>query len=638
MRLPRPFYRLPVRFDTERLVTEVRALPESAWAPHPNAIKGNSSVRLISVDGGENDDVMGRMLPTSHLLAAPYLRQVLASFGVVWSRSRLMRLAPGASVPLHADINYHWFTRVRVHIPVLTRPEVSFHCGDHQVHMATGEAWLFDNWRLHRVENPAPAERIHLVADTSGSAPFWRLAAQADLPATKWHQHHFDPTADARPLTEINSSSAVMPATEVELLLRDLGTELVQGNGDHLAADESGQNAVNRYHLLLEEFCHDWRQLCALHGLAGDGLPDFRNAAEALRAGSHQFGINLVMRTNGVAAHRVLEARVLQHLLPTSSPLAARRSSVTHVRGQASPTGPPPGSPANPLLESPVFIVAAPRSGSSLLFETLAAHGSIATLGGEAHWLIEGLPALKPGAPGIDSNRLTAADLNPDIAATIRHSIVSRLRDSGGQPVPLQSDYKNRGASGPDHSRSLQFLEKTPKNALRIPFFHALFPAARFIFLWRDPRENISSIIEAWRSGGFITYPTLPGRDDPWSMLLPPQWQLQRGRPVEEIAAWQWDSTNRFICDDLAAVPREQWTVVRYDELLASTTATVDRLCAFMGMKVDTALAARLATPLPLSRYTRTPPAPDKWRRNADLIERILPDVATTWHRLDTLR
>ena len=197
MRLPQPFYRLPVRFDVARLMAEVAQLPASAWAPHPNQIDGNSSLRLISVDGGENDDVSGRMLPTPHLEASPYLRQVLASFGVVWSRSRLMRLAPGASVPPHADINHHWFFRVRLHIPVQTHANVAFHCGDERVHMAAGEAWVFDNWRLHRVENPTDVERIHLVADTSGTAPFWRFVAQAGLPVEQWRELRFDPGASA---------------------------------------------------------------------------------------------------------------------------------------------------------------------------------------------------------------------------------------------------------------------------------------------------------------------------------------------------------------------------------------------------------------------------------------------------------
>ena len=83
----------------------------------------SASVRLVSADGGENDRLDGDMRPTPHLVRAPYIRQVLASFAVPWSRTRLLRLAPGAGVPKHADTNYHWFSRVRVHVPVITREE-----------------------------------------------------------------------------------------------------------------------------------------------------------------------------------------------------------------------------------------------------------------------------------------------------------------------------------------------------------------------------------------------------------------------------------------------------------------------------------------------------------------------------------
>jgi hypothetical protein len=602
VRLPRPFYRLPVRFDADRLLAELRAVPAGAWVPHPNEIPGNSSVRLISAGGGANDDVTGRMRPTAELAAMPYVRQVLASFGVVWSRSRLMRLAPGAAVPLHADINYHWFSRVRLHIPVQTHPDVSFHCADERVHMAPGEAWLFDNWRLHRVENASAIERVHLVADTSGSAPFWRLVGTAGRDDREPLRHRFDPAADARVMTENNPSPPVMPAAEVELLLGDLRGELAA-----LDTGDEGHTALLRYGVLLEEFCRDWRQLCALHGGGAAGHPDFLAARDALRYQSRQLGARLVMRTNGVAAHQVLEARLLRHLLPDA---AAEQGAARP------PAGPAPASSGHP---APVFIVAAPRSGSTLLFETLATHGAVATLGGEAHWLVEELPELRPGSPATDSNRLTAAAVTPAVRAHILAAAAYRLVDRDGRPAGDQP---------------LVFLEKTPKNALRIPFFRELFPDARFIFLWRDPRENISSIIEAWRAGRWVTYPDLPGWDGPWSLLLPPQWQHLRGRPLEEIAAWQWDSANRYVLDDLAALPRARWTTVRYADLVTAPHATVSRLCGFLGLAPDEALERRLAGPLPPSRYTLTPPSPDKWRHNEALLERVLQAVAATGARL----
>ena len=55
MRLPAPFIRLPLKFDVQRLQAELAMLGAASWVKHPNEIAGNSSVRLISVGGGEND-------------------------------------------------------------------------------------------------------------------------------------------------------------------------------------------------------------------------------------------------------------------------------------------------------------------------------------------------------------------------------------------------------------------------------------------------------------------------------------------------------------------------------------------------------------------------------------------------------
>jgi len=310
MRLSRPFFQLPVLFETERLQAEVAGLPGGAWAPHPDRVPGNSAARLISAGGGETDAVHGQMAPTEWLAAMPYLQQVLAGFGVVWSRSRLMRLAPGAGVPEHADINYHWHTRVRLHIPIFTEPQVRFHCDGESVHMAAGEAWIFDNWRRHHVENRASVERIHLVADTSGTAAFWRFACGQAPPREHWRTVAWDPEVCQPLLTECAQRAPVMPAAEVELLIEDLRTELA------VAVDTAEARTRGAgFSLLLEDFVFDWRQLCALHGVGGHGRADFLRLARALYEGVKPLSQGLVMRTNNASALLVLEKRVLQHLV-----------------------------------------------------------------------------------------------------------------------------------------------------------------------------------------------------------------------------------------------------------------------------------------------------------------------------------
>ena len=305
MRLPRPFYQLPILFDVPRLQAEVAALPDEAWAPHPDGVPGNSAARLITAGGGETDAHVGSMQPTRWLAAMPYLRQALASFGVVWSRSRLMRLAPGVGVPEHADINYHWHTRVRLHIPAFTTPAVRFHCDGVSVHMGEGEAWIFDNWRAHHVENGADRDRIHLVADTSGTADFWQFALADAPPRAEWRTVVPDTAANAPLLTEADQRSPVMPAAEVQLLIDDLRCELVATRDANAAAFDA----------LLVRFVQDWRQLCALHGVHGQALQAFGRLAMSVFEAARPLAGGLVMRTNGASALLVLEKRVLQHVI-----------------------------------------------------------------------------------------------------------------------------------------------------------------------------------------------------------------------------------------------------------------------------------------------------------------------------------
>ena len=300
----------------------------------------------------------------------------------------------------------------------------------------------------------------------------------------------------------------------------------------------------------------------------------------------------------------------------TQPAVPARPASHGGQSGQA-------GQAAPAALDSPIFIVAAPRSGSTLLFETLAHSQGLSTVGGEAHWLVESIDGLRPGAPGVASNRLTAADVTDGYRNHVVNQILERLVDNTGALV------------GADDPRT--FLEKTPKNALRIPFFDAIFPKARFIFLWRDPRENISSIMEAWHSGRFTTYRQLPGFRGPWSLLLPPDYPQVSEKTLEEVAAFQWERTNQIVLDDLGALDPARWTSVNYADLVADPRGVVTRLMDFAGVRLDPALETHLGRPLPHSQYTQTAPAADKWRANAAEIERVLPLVADTWRRLRSL-
>ncbi|HVR95489.1 MAG TPA: aspartyl/asparaginyl beta-hydroxylase domain-containing protein, partial [Thermoanaerobaculia bacterium] len=167
MRLETEFVKLPLRFDADRLAAEIAEVPETAWRPHPQGHPGNSALPLIAACGDPaNDATKGEMRPTPQLAVLPYLCQALAELGAPIGRTRLMRLDGNAEATAHADVNYYWMERLRVHLPIVTTPAVEFRCGERAVHMAAGEVWVFDTWQIHNVLNPNPTRRIHLVADT----------------------------------------------------------------------------------------------------------------------------------------------------------------------------------------------------------------------------------------------------------------------------------------------------------------------------------------------------------------------------------------------------------------------------------------------------------------------------------------
>jgi len=310
MKLAREFIRLPLKVDAERLAEEVSQLPEVAWGAHPTGFKGNSAVPLISVRGGNNDLIRGPMAMTEHLKRCEYIQQLLASFQVVFGRSRLMCLGPGAEVPLHCDSNYHWYTRVRIHIPVLTYPEVEFHCHDQMINMAAGEVWIFDNWKMHRVVNPTAHKRIHLVADTAGSAAFWdmvdkSLAATEQGTGLEYTAVDYQPGVQAELLTEQYNTPPVMSPSEVEVLCEDLLNDM------DAAAAQNNPGLAARFSRMVRAMIQDWRKLWTLYGPAQQGQGAFEQRRNQVLRELRSFDRPLVLASNGRTAQKILLARVL---------------------------------------------------------------------------------------------------------------------------------------------------------------------------------------------------------------------------------------------------------------------------------------------------------------------------------------
>ena len=317
MKLAKPFIRLPLAFDAKRLAQEAAQLEQAAWRPHPLGLKGNSAIALISRAGGDNDEFGGRMAATPYLDQCPYHQQVMASFSEVLARSRLMKLDAGCEVQYHVDFNYHWYTRVRIHIPISTNPGVVFYCGAEKIHMGEGECWIFDNWRRHNVVNGSEYERIHLVIDLSGSSRFWKMVSQAlqadpaedGTGADKQFKFvPYEPNERVDILTENYNISPVMAPGEIDALVADLVSEFVEHPGND-------PELVERYKLLLTDFASDWRETWHRYGIGKQGLPHYRRLIDRVKSELHPNRRALLITANDIGVNPVIVQRILRAAL-----------------------------------------------------------------------------------------------------------------------------------------------------------------------------------------------------------------------------------------------------------------------------------------------------------------------------------
>ena len=313
MRLSKPFIRMPFRFDADRLAEEVRQFAADRWMAHPSGLPGNSAIALISSGGGDNDSFEGEKKPTPHLGECEYARQVMASFGQVLSRSRLMKLDARSELSLHVDFNYHWFSRVRIHIPIITHPSVIFHCGRERLHMGGGECWIFDSWRRHRVVNASDEDRVHLVIDTCGSSRFWnmvRTVEHSDPSETAANAEFiaFEPGKPVALITERFASLPVMAPGECIALIEDLIADFA-GNPDN------NPGLVETYAALMRGFASDWRELWLLYGHRPEGLGHYRSLIENTRGRLHPNMRALTVGSNRIGVNAIFAQRVLNAAL-----------------------------------------------------------------------------------------------------------------------------------------------------------------------------------------------------------------------------------------------------------------------------------------------------------------------------------
>lgn len=297
-------------------------------------------------------------------------------------------------------------------------------------------------------------------------------------------------------------------------------------------------------------------------------------------------------------------------------------------------------SPREPA--APLFVLGAPRSGTSLLYKALCLHPQVAYI---SNW-VRRFPALPQLAvlnrvarrlPGLQRRAWFRADGNAYVYDGRRSWALRAVpMPVEGEPVYARCGVPPSAHHPPgvdrDHQRTALrtafaavqhygggrlVVSKRIANNHRIRLLHEAFPAARFVEIVRDGRAVAYSLSRVdWWPDSFVG----------WYGGSPRQWEQAGGDPWE-IRARDWVAEVQAIEEGLAAVPEESVARVRYEHLAGAPAPVLRELAAFAGLPDDRVWRQRI------ERLQR-PPAADVWRR------RLTPRETATIERIQaqTLR
>lgn len=190
----------PFKFDVERMIADIRKIDESRLLDHydPTLDRGWRAALLVSRHGEMSGRESQRpswdfsdFRRTPLVDELPYFRAILDFFQCPQGRIRILRLAPGAGISLHRDIGAEVgclaFNQVRLHVPIITNPKVTFHVGGEVITMEPGRFYYVNFSKRHFVRNDGDTARYHLVMDLKVND--W--LRQIFPPTTLWEELEF---------------------------------------------------------------------------------------------------------------------------------------------------------------------------------------------------------------------------------------------------------------------------------------------------------------------------------------------------------------------------------------------------------------------------------------------------------------
>ena len=273
------------------------------------------------------------------------------------------------------------------------------------------------------------------------------------------------------------------------------------------------------------------------------------------------------------------------------------------------------------VFDRPVFVVAAPRSGSTLLFDMLEAHPGMTSWTFEAH---EAFAAARPiGHDWHLGHRWLPEWADEKLRKDLtRELYLGRIRIRRRHDLPVRRIERLA-------LRKIRLLEKTPANVVRLGVLARLYPDARFVYLHRDAPASIGSLIESWEKPSLAhARMVVDGREVNWMMLTAPGWLDLVDAPVPVKAAFQWRAGTEYVLQDMEQVDPASVVQLSYEQLVAEPEVQLRRVLDHCQLEHAPEVLAKASIVGNAGRTSLSAPRPDKWRTRAAEIEPLLPDLA----------
>ncbi|WP_239291956.1 sulfotransferase family protein [Candidatus Nitrotoga sp. 1052] len=263
-------------------------------------------------------------------------------------------------------------------------------------------------------------------------------------------------------------------------------------------------------------------------------------------------------------------------------------------------------------VERPVFVIGCSRAGTTLVYKTFSESKNLGTLQRETHDFWTGMHPL--------ANKHWAT-----------HALGTQDATQNDRDAVARYFYAYTGKT--------RFVDKNNQNGLCVPYLYTLFPDAHFVYVKRNPGDNLHSLIEGWgKPEEFATWSSElkekvsvdNGRYIQWCFFLSNGWRDYLDKSIEEVCAFQYRAINEEILAAKKRIPAQQWTEVFYEDLVRDPVAGFRQAFEQCGLTFTHDLEQHCANVLSTPYNAFSEIRLDKWKdgRNCDRVERVLPEVA----------